>query len=118
MSPRDAVYVGHMLDMALKAVQKVRGLTRSDFDSDENLRLALTRLIQVIGEAARQVSPAYTAAHPEVPWRDIVGMRHKIVHDYLAVDEDVVWQVVSSDLPQLARHLGHLAEEEDGRSPA
>ena len=42
MSPRDAVYVGHMLDMALKAVQKVRGLTRSDFDSDENLRLALT----------------------------------------------------------------------------
>ena len=45
-------------------------------------------------------------------------MRHKIVHDYLAVDEDVVWQVVSSDLPQLARHLGHLAEEEDGRSPA
>ncbi|MEQ1761320.1 MAG: HepT-like ribonuclease domain-containing protein [Vicinamibacterales bacterium] len=105
MSPRDAVYIGHMLDMASKATGKVRGLTREDFDKDENLRLALTRLVQVIGEAARQVSGECAARYPAVPWREIVGMRHKIVHDYLAVDEDVVWQVVTKDLPELVLML-------------
>ena len=56
MSPRDLVYVGHMLDMARKAVAKTRGLAREAYDADENLRLALIHLVQVIGEAARQVS--------------------------------------------------------------
>ena len=56
MSPRDLVYVGHMLDMARKAVGKIQNLSRQAYDADENLRLALIHLIQVIGEAARQVS--------------------------------------------------------------
>ena len=96
MSPRDAVYVGHMLDTANKAVSKTRGLSRQTYDDDENLRLALTHLVQVMGEAARQVSREFSDAHPEVPWTDIVGMRHKVVHDYLGVDEDIVWQALAS----------------------
>lgn len=56
MSPRDVVYVGHMLDMARKAVSKTQGLSREAYDADENLRLALIHLVQVIGEAARRVS--------------------------------------------------------------
>ena len=90
MSPRDLVYVGHMLDMARKAVSKTRGLSRKAYDADENLRLALIHLIQVIGEAARQVSREFSGTHPEIPWADIIGMRHKVVHDYLGVDEDIV----------------------------
>jgi uncharacterized protein with HEPN domain len=109
MSPRDLVYVGHMLDMARKAVSKTRSLSREAYDADENLRLALTHLIQVIGEAARQVSRDFTDAHPDVPWANIVGMRHKVVHDYLGVDEDIVWQVVTEDLPKLVAALEPLA---------
>lgn len=101
MSPRDLVYVGHMLDMARKAVTKTHDLSREEYDADENLRLALIHLVQVIGEAARQVSREFTDAHPEVPWANIIGMRHKVVHDYLGVDEDIVWQVVTADLPTL-----------------
>ncbi len=56
MTPRDLVYVGHMLDTARKAVTKTRGISRETYDGDENLRLALIHLIQTIGEAARQVS--------------------------------------------------------------
>jgi uncharacterized protein with HEPN domain len=88
MSKRDVVYVGHMLDMALKAVGKAHGLSRDAYDAGENLRLALIHLIQVIGEAARQVSREFSDTHPEIPWADIIGMRHKVVHDYLGVDED------------------------------
>ena len=79
MSPRDLVYVGHMLDMTRKAVSKTQGLSREAYDADENLRLALIHLIQVIGEAARQVSREFSDSHPEIRWSDIVGMRHKVV---------------------------------------
>lgn len=68
MSARDLVYVGHMLDMARKAVVKTRGLSREAYDADENLRLALIHLIQVTGEAARQVSPEFSGTPPEIPW--------------------------------------------------
>ncbi len=110
MSPRDVVYVGHMLDMALKAVGKTQSLPRDAYDADENLRLALIHLIQVIGEAARQVSREFSDAHPEIPWANIIGMRHKVVHDYLGVDEDIVWQVVTADLPRLVAALELLAQ--------
>jgi len=70
--------------------------------------LALIHLVQVIGEAARQVSAEFAAAHPEIPWAIITGMRHKLVHDYLGVDEDIVWQVVTTDLPSLVAALEPL----------
>jgi uncharacterized protein with HEPN domain len=101
----DRLYLGHMLDVSLQAVAKVEELHRRDFDDDENLRLALAHLIQMIGEAARRVSPETQGALPQIPWSEIIGMRHKIVHDYLGVDYDIVWAVVNGDLPYLAQEL-------------
>ena len=108
MQKDDLVYVGHMLDTARQAVAKVKGKARRDFDADENLRLALTHLLQVIGEAARRVSSSYQVAHPELPWAAIVGMRHKVVHDYMSVDEDIVWDTVTKELAPLALILESL----------
>lgn len=105
MRKDDLVYAGHMLDMARKASEKVKGKTRADFDQDENLRMALTHLIQVIGEAARRVSQTFQQAHPQIPWRQVVGMRNRVVHDYLHVDFDIVWDVASVHLPALAVEL-------------
>ena len=108
MQPADQVYVGPMLDLARKVAAKVAGLDRVQFDSDENLRLALAHLLQTIGEAARRVSRELQSEHPEVPWGGIVGMRHKVVHDYMDVDEDVVWQTVRVEVPRLIRLLENL----------
>jgi uncharacterized protein with HEPN domain len=63
------------------------------------------RNLQVIGEAARRLSPATRDAHPEVPWSEAIGMRHVLVHDYFAVRLDVVWDVVERDLPELGRRI-------------
>lgn len=63
--------------------------------------MGLTHLVQVIGEAARKVSAEFQGEHPEIPWQRIIGMRHRIVHDYMHVDEDILWQVVTKDLPEL-----------------
>jgi uncharacterized protein with HEPN domain len=101
MPQGDLLYLGHMLDVSLRAVAKVEGKSREEFDEDENLRLALTHLIQMIGEAARRMSLETRQAHPLIPWSDIIGMRHKVVHDYLDIDFDVVWAVVTTDLPVL-----------------
>jgi uncharacterized protein with HEPN domain len=108
MEKDDLVYVGHMLDMARKAIELANGKSREEFDSDESLSLALTHLLQVIGEAARRVSRDFTETHPNIPWRAIIGMRHRVVHDYLFVDQDVVWDVVTADLEPLASQLAKL----------
>ena len=108
----DTLYLWHILETARKASDKVQGLDRATYNADENLRLALTHLVQVIGEEAARVSPAGQAAYPDIPWRQIVGMRHKIVHDYLYVDEDVVWQVVVRDLPTLITQLERILVDE------
>ncbi|MNL32658.1 hypothetical protein D3C87_1545230 [compost metagenome] len=104
----DAVFIRHMIDMARKAVEKTAGLDRAAYDQDENLRLALAHLIQIIGEAARRVSPVFQTAHPQIPWSAIIGMRHKVVHDYFEVDDDIIWAVVTLDLPELLSALEGL----------
>lgn len=111
--PRDdTVYVGHMLDVAQEALELVKGKTRADYDSDRTLRLALTHLLQTVGEAARRVSQAFREAHPEIPWTAVVGMRHKVVHDYLHVDEDVVWDTVARELKPLVEALERIVPPE------
>jgi uncharacterized protein with HEPN domain len=107
----DLVFVGHMLDTTRQAIRLFRGRTREHFDQDETLSLALTHLVQVIGEAARRVSPPFREQHSNVPWSAIIAMRHRVVHDYLHVDLDVVWDVVSRDLPELAEELEKILPE-------
>ena len=70
--------------------------------------MALAHLLQVIGEAARRVSATYCQAHPQIPWKAIVGMRHKVVHDDMTVDEDVVWDTVAHESASLVAELERL----------
>jgi uncharacterized protein with HEPN domain len=104
----DLLYIGHMLDSARKAQSFIHDQSREDYDQDEPLRLALAHLLQIIGEAARRVSESFWIAHPEIPWQAIIGMRHKVVHDYLYVDEDIVWKTATEDLPLLISELAKL----------
>jgi uncharacterized protein with HEPN domain len=105
MQHEDAVYLGHMLEAAHRAVQRVHGKSRAEFDADEDLRIILAHRIQVIGEAAARVSLAMRDAHPGIPWKRIVGLRHRIVHDYMNIDADILWEVVTRSLPELIRLL-------------
>jgi uncharacterized protein with HEPN domain len=113
MSRDDLLYLVHMLETSEKAVEKTQGLSRHAYDADENLRLALAHLVQIIGEAARRVTSQTCVAHPEIPWREIIGMRHRIVHDYMRVDEDILWVVVTEDLPPLIAALQKIVPGEE-----
>lgn len=108
----DRLYLGHMLDAARKIVEKTQDLDRSAFDRDEDRRLAVVHLIQTFGEAARRVSDDKRGEYPDIPWRQAIAMRHKIVHDYFQIDEDIVWEVAITDLPPLLTALSRLLPEE------
>ena len=112
MQKDDLIYIAQMLDLARSAVAKVAAVDRRGFDADENLRLAVTHLVQTIGEAARHVSPAFRSAHPDIPWREIIGMRDKVVHDYMHVDFDIVWDVATLELSPLRNKLEALVSPE------
>jgi uncharacterized protein with HEPN domain len=93
-----------ILEAAQKIAERVlRG--RARFDAEEDLQIVLTHLVQIIGEAAARLGPETTAASPEIPWRRITGMRHRVVHDYFAVDLDILWAAATIDIPDLAEKI-------------
>ncbi len=101
MDDRDALHLGHLLDAAKKAHAKVSRVDRAAFDADENLQLAVTLLIQRVGESAHRLSAEARNEIEDVPWQDVIGMRHRLVHDYMHVDLDIVWNTAMYDLPPL-----------------
>lgn len=108
MPKDDLIYIGHMLDTCRKALSRTEGKTRVQFDSNEDLQIVITHLIQVLGEAARQVSSAFQTSHDDIPWSKIIGMRNKVVHDYMSIDVDVVWGVATLELKPLLAKLENL----------
>ena len=105
------VRVRHMLDHAREAVEMVKGKTRADLDADRQLNLALVRLVEVLGEAAARIPDDFRARYPQVPWRQIVGMRHRMIHDYDVIDLDILWAVLRQDLPPLIEQLEAIVRE-------
>ena len=108
----DRVFIAHMIEFARKAHQRVAQRRRDELEANEDLQLQLYALIERIGEAATHVRAAFREQHPEVPWQDIVGMRHKLIHDYLEIDLDVVWKAAKDDAPELVRLLSPLVPPE------
>jgi uncharacterized protein with HEPN domain len=91
----------HILDHAREAVEMARGKTRAQLDSDRQLNLALTRLLEIVGEAAARTSPEERSRYPAIPWMQVVGLRNRLIHGYDSVDFDILWQIVTRDLPPL-----------------
>ena len=101
-----------MLDAVQKAVEFVQGRSRTDLDKDEQLTLALTRLLEIIGEAAKGVSPALRERYPKIQWKEIAGTRDRLIHGYFDVDLNIVWQIVTTDLPPLLAELEKILSSE------
>ncbi len=110
MESEDLVRIRHMLDAAKKAVEFAHGRSRSDLDTDEQLTLALIRLLEVIGEAAKTVSSTTRQTYPGIAWKEIAGTRDRLIHGYFDVDLDIVWQIIAVDLPPLISQLEKIVK--------
>ena len=108
----DSARLRHMLDYAKEAMAMASGRTRADLDRDRTLNLALVRLLEVVGEAAARVSIETRRGSPQVPWAEIVNLRNRLIHGYDSVDFDILWDIVTEDLPPLVLKLEPMVESE------
>ena len=108
----DASYLLDMLVAARDAVVFADGLSFSEFARDQRTQLAILKSVEIVGEAASRVSAETWEAHPAIPWREIVGMRNRLVHAYFEIDLRLVWDTVRNDLPPLIVQLEPLVPPE------
>ncbi len=113
MLKNDLVRLHHILDASREAVGFAQGHCRTDLDVDRMLNLALVRLLEIIGEAARGISGEFRQAHPNVAWKKMTGMRDRLIHGYFDVNLDVVWETATVDLPPLIVQLEKVIVSEN-----
>jgi len=103
----------HMLDAVREILEFVEGRDRQSLSEDRPLQHLITRNFQILGEAASRISEDYRAAHPEIPWREMIDLRNRLVHAYFDVNLDIVWSTVQQDLPRLLPQLTALMSAEE-----
>ena len=109
MPKRDsAVLLEDMLSAIRKIERYMTGLKREGFLQDEKTIDSVVRNPEILGEATRRLPEDFTARYPHIPWRQIAGLRNRIVHDYFDLDLEIIWQVIHHDLPLLQAQLENL----------
>ncbi|MHC4121398.1 MAG: HepT-like ribonuclease domain-containing protein [Planctomycetota bacterium] len=108
ISPEDRVRLRHMLDASLEIRQYVQSATRGDLDRDPKLVHSLVHLLEIIGEAANQVSDELREKTSDIPWLIIIGMRNRLIHAYFDINLNVVWSTSTEDIPLLMAELKKL----------
>lgn len=106
--PRD--YLRHIAAEADFLIRESSTVTPEAFQSNEVLRRAFVRSLEIIGEAAKKLPSDFRAQHPSIEWRRIAGMRDRLIHDYFGVDYDLIWDVVQNRIPELRKQLAALLE--------
>lgn len=100
-----------MRDFTSEAIEIASRHSQSDLGTNRLLVLGLSRLVEMTGEAASRVSDGTTARYPQIPWREVIGMRHRIVHGYDNIDLSILWATIVDDLPPLLHQLEKILEE-------
>ena len=114
---RDSATLLDMLRAARFAVEFREGMNKRAFLDDPKTLSAVLHQLLVLGEAGKRLSQEFRAQHNEIPWRKIVGMRDKLIHEYDDVDLNEVWKTVSSDVPRLLKLLEPLTPSKEGNGP-
>ena len=112
MPKSDLIRLRHMLDSAREALAFIAGRSKSDLNADRMLTLSLVKSIEIIGEAAYQISDEIKDRYPQIPWQDIMGMRNRLVHAYHDINLNILWKTVTEDLPPLVEQLEDIIDKE------
>lgn len=108
----DHAYLRDMLDACDRVSRFVAGKSIDEYRSDDLLRSAVERQIEIVGEAARRVSDTFREKHPEIAWRPIIAQRHILAHEYGEIEHDLIWRVATKHIPELRTALLKLLPAE------
>ncbi len=108
MAKGDKLYLRHILDAISRIESYVEGLDFVAFADDPLRQDGVVRQLGIVGEAVKRLSTELRKVNPQVPWRDITGMRDRLIHDYIGVNVESVWKTVQVDLPELQRAVSSI----------
>ena len=111
---RDAAYLWDMLEAARNVANMVAGKTFVDYENDLVLRSAVERQVEILGEAANHVSIEFQNAHSQIPWRQIIGQRNILAHEYKDIAAKLIWTVGTERIPDLVKALEPLVPKAPG----
>lgn len=106
----DSIYLRHIID-AIEKIEKYAAVQKGTFLVESHWQDAIIRNLEVIGEAAKRIGKMRRDSHPDVPWRAIAGLRDVLIHDYMGVDLEAVWNVVQNDIPKLKKQIQAILQD-------
>lgn len=110
---RDQTYLIDIAIICRTILELIQGIDQSSFVTDKRTHLAILYEITIIGEIVKRLSLEFRQNHPEIPWRQMAGMRDKLVHDYNKVDLDLTWEVTQSSIPELLEFVSPFLRQEE-----
>lgn len=111
-TPRTVIdYLRDILDASEKAAEFTAGLSFDDFMAEPKTAFATIRALEIVGEAAKRIPADFRAQHPQLPWREMAGMRDKLTHEYFGINLQVVWKTLQQDLPLLRPLIAQVLAE-------
>ncbi|MEW5977426.1 MAG: DUF86 domain-containing protein [Acidobacteriota bacterium] len=108
--------IADIIESIEKIERYIAGLDHDAFVSDEKTVDSVVRNLEIIGEAANRIPESFTAQHPEIEWRRIVGLRNRIVHDYFGLDLEIIWEILQKELPVLKAKISAIPVDDGGQS--
>ncbi len=107
-------YLQDILDSIVAIEEFIESMSIDNFKQDRKTIFAVTRAIEIIGEAVNNIPESFRSKYSDIPWRAIAGMRDKLIHQYFGVDLDVLWETTQQDVPQLKVLITRVMELENG----
>jgi uncharacterized protein with HEPN domain len=106
-------FLRHILDEVNFILVQAKGKNQQELLNDQVLQRAVIRSLEIIGEASKKIAPDFRVKYPQVDWKKMAGTRDKLIHHYFGVDYDIVWDIISNELPNLQTEIGRIIKSEE-----
>lgn len=108
---KDLPYIQHILDAIEDIEESVRNFSEEQFGKNKDVKDSNIRRLEILGEAVKNISDSLKKKYPKIPWKEIAGTRDKMIHQYFGVDLEIVWNIITKEIPKLKKEIKQIKKE-------